>query len=131
VTRAGRPTPFWWGPFDYISPQRARYREVGLPKTKMILSPPVPVDSFEANPWGLFNVHGNVWEWTEDCWNDSNKGNPGNGNARTAGDCSQHVVRGGSWDENPRALRAASRNGVTPDSQLNEIGFRLARTLSP
>ena len=68
----------------------------------------VPVDSFEANPWGLYQVHGNVWEWTEDCWNDSNTGNPGNGSARTTGDCSRRVLRGGSWvnssAEPPRGL---------------------------
>jgi len=85
VTRAGTTTPFWWG--SSITPKQANYASVETYGT-------VPVDSFEANPWGLFNVHGNVWEWTEDCWKNSNQGNPGDGSARTTGD---------SW----RALSAA------------------------
>jgi formylglycine-generating enzyme required for sulfatase activity len=91
----------------------------------------VPADSFKTNPWGLFNAHGNVWEWTEDCWNDSNRGNPGNGSARAMGDCGRRVVRGGSWYSVPQDLRAAGRNRLATDDRVNNVGFPLARTLNP
>jgi formylglycine-generating enzyme required for sulfatase activity len=123
VTRAGTTTPFWWG--SSISPKQANYNGGEYPQQL------VPVDSFEANPWGLFNVHGNVWEWTEDCWNDSNQGNPGDGSARTSGDCTRRVVRGGSWVSNPQYLRAASRLRINAGIRDISVGFRLARTLSP
>src|SRR5262245_17014456 len=91
----------------------------------------IAVDNFEPNPWGLYNVHGNVWEWTEDCWNASNTGNPGDGRARTTNNCDQRVVRGGSWGIIPQGLRSAER-GVGGASFRNDIrGFRLARTLNP
>jgi formylglycine-generating enzyme required for sulfatase activity len=89
------------------------------------------VDSFAANPWGLYNVHGNVWEWTEDCWNENNAGNPQDGTARVAGDCSLRVLRGGAWANAPHTLRSARRGRNPPDSRDGFIGFRVARTLSP
>jgi formylglycine-generating enzyme required for sulfatase activity len=134
VTRAGTTTPFWWG--ATITPKQANYDGSAEPYkgggTKgEYRGKTVPVDSFEANPWGLFNVHGNVWDWTEDCWSDSNQGNPGNGSARTTGDCGRRVVRGGSWDNIPQSLRAANRYGDAPDVRYDILGFRLARTLNP
>jgi formylglycine-generating enzyme required for sulfatase activity len=132
VTRAGTTTPFWWGSsistnqanysgsYAYASGPKGEYREQT-----------VPVDSFEANAWGLFNVHGNVLEWTEDCWNVSNQGNPGNGSARATGDCSQRVVRGGAWYGLPDNTRAAKRFHYSTNSRLFHLGFRLARTLNP
>jgi formylglycine-generating enzyme required for sulfatase activity len=132
MTRAGTTTPFWWG--SSITPKQANYdgnyTYAGGPKGEY-RQRTVPVDGFQPNLWGLFNVHGNVWEWTEDCRNDSNQGNPGNGSARTTGNCSEHVVRGGSWYNNPRNLRAAFRFGDASDDRDDNIGFRLARTLSP
>jgi len=80
----------------------ARWRHLQSPRT-------VSVDSFEPNPWGLYNVHGNVWEWTEDCSNDSNYGNPGDGRPRMKENCDGRIVRGGSWDYAPRFLRSANR----------------------
>jgi formylglycine-generating enzyme required for sulfatase activity len=134
VTRASKPTPFWWG--AAITPKQANYNGTADPYkgggTKgEYRGQTVPVDSFEANPWGLFNVHGNVWEWTEDCWNDSNQDNPGNGSARTTVDCGRRVLRGGSWDSGPQYLRAAGRYGVTTEFRSLGLGFRLARTLNP
>jgi formylglycine-generating enzyme required for sulfatase activity len=85
VARAGTRTPFWWG--SSITLRQANYDRV---ENKTL-----PVNTFQANLWGLFNVQGNVFEWTEDCWNDSNQGNPGDGDARTTGDCTLRVVRGG------------------------------------
>jgi formylglycine-generating enzyme required for sulfatase activity len=130
VTRAGTTTPFWWG--SSISPNQANYNGdytyVDGPKGEY-RGRSVSVDNFEANPWGLFNMHGNVWEWTEDCWNDINEGNPGNGSARTTGDWSRNVVRGGSWASNPKYLRAAFRFGITAGTRGSLFGFRLARTL--
>jgi formylglycine-generating enzyme required for sulfatase activity len=130
VTRGGTTTPFWWG--SSISPNQANYNGdctyAGSPKGDYRRCS-VPVDNFAANPWGLFNVHGNVWEWTEDCWNDSNQGNPGNGSARTTGDCTRNVVRGGSWASDPKYLRAAFRFGITASLRGSLFGFRLAMTL--
>jgi formylglycine-generating enzyme required for sulfatase activity len=90
----------------------------------------MPVDSFAPNPWGLYQVHGNVWKWTEDCRNDSNSGNPGDGSARTTGDCRNRVVRGGSWADDSQALRAARRWEQPLIAIGGIVGFRVARTLS-
>jgi formylglycine-generating enzyme required for sulfatase activity len=132
VTRAGTTTPFWWG--SSIMPRQANfdgnYTYAGGAKGEY-RQKTVPVDSFEPNPWGLYQVHGNVYDWTEDCWNDSNIGNPGNGSARTTGDCSRRVLRGGSWFYYPQFLRAAYRDGGTSYFRFNYFGFRLARTLAP
>jgi formylglycine-generating enzyme required for sulfatase activity len=135
ATRAGSTTPFWWG--SSITTEQANYDGSADPykgggSKGEYRQRTVPVDSFEPNPWGLYQVHGNVYDWTEDCWNESNTGNPGNGSARTASDCSKRVLRGGFWGYIPRNLRSAyrfwgSRSGIRYDF----LGFRLARTLHP
>ena len=132
VTRAGTTTPFWWG--SSITPTQANYNGSAAPyegggSQGEFCQRTMPVDSFEANHWGLFNVHGNVWEWTEDCWGIT--GNPGNGSAWTTGDCSKRVIRGGSWSSFPQNLRSALRDGGDAISRLVNRGFRVARTLGP
>ncbi len=90
-----------------------------------------PVGSFPANPFGLYDMVGNVWEWTEDCWNVSYQGAPADGSPWTSGDCSRRVVRGGSWDVNPDILRSAARGRYITDFRDVFLGFRVARTLTP
>ena len=65
--------------------------------------------SFGPNGWGLHDMHGNVREWVQDCWNESYQGAPTNGSAWESEECSWRVLRGGSWDYYPWSLRAASR----------------------
>ena len=133
VARAGTSTPFWWG--KSITPNQANYDrssvyEGGGAKGASSKQT-VPVDSFSANPWGLFNVHGNVWEWTQDCWNETYASASSDGLAFTAGDCSRRVLRGGSWSNGPGSLRAALRIRYDPAGRDYGYGFRLARTLLP
>ena len=90
-----------------------------------------PVGSYEANGYGLHDVLGNVWEWTEDCWNGSYAGAPRDGSAWTSGECGRRVLRGGSWLHEPRFLRSAGRDWGTSDDRSGNLGFRVARTLTP
>ena len=89
-----------------------------------------PVGSYRANGFGLHDMLGNVWEWTEDCWHGSYAGAPSDGGAWTSGgNCGRRVLRGGSWVNYPRDLRAASRDGYVVDLRSYYVGFRVARTL--
>ena len=134
AARAGTTSAFWWG--ASISTRQANYDGnytfAGGAKGEY-LHKTVPVDSFEANPWGLYQVHGNVYDWTEDCWHDSYQSAPTDGSAWTTActDASRRVVRGGSWGSLPQDLRSASRYRVTTGFRNNDLGFRLARTLKP
>jgi formylglycine-generating enzyme required for sulfatase activity len=89
-----------------------------------------PVGSYPANAFGLHDMHGNVWEWVEDCWHPSYKGAPDNGSAWIeGGDCKNRLIRGGSWLLAPHGLSSASRPGIATDLRYQELGFRVARTL--
>jgi formylglycine-generating enzyme required for sulfatase activity len=130
VARAGSTTPFWWG--ATVSTDQANYDgniRYGAGAKGVWRQATVPVDSFAANPWGLYNVHGNVWEWTEDCWNQENAGNPGDGRARVEGDCNLRVRRGASWGNYPHTIRSARRYMEPSGNRLNTIGFRVAKSL--
>jgi formylglycine-generating enzyme required for sulfatase activity len=135
VTRAGSSSPFWWG--SSITSLRANYDgniAYNGGSVGEFLRKSLPVGKFDPNPWGLYDVHGNIWEWTEDCWNTSNAGNPANGNPRLdwyVESCSRRVRRGGSWDSDPKLLRAASRAWSATDLRAPNLGFRVAQQLSP
>ncbi|WP_207252824.1 formylglycine-generating enzyme family protein [Thiothrix fructosivorans] len=88
-----------------------------------------PVGSFAENPFGLYDMHGNVNEWMEDCWKDNYNDAPVDGNARQG--CRMNasgVLRGGAWFYEPQWLRSASRNGYPLDFRINFVGFRIAST---
>lgn len=89
-----------------------------------------PVGSFQANGFGLHDMHGNVDEWVEDCWSSNYEGAPDDGSAWTEGSCTaQRTTRGGSWWSSPNELRSSSRGTGYPEVASHETGFRVARTL--
>ena len=88
-----------------------------------------PAGGYAPNAFGLYDMLGNVWEWTEDCWNASYSGAPSDGAAWLRGDCAQRVVRGGSWSTVPRFVRSATRHKNPADFRDNLTGFRVARNL--
>ena len=131
VARAGTTGPFHFG--STISTDQANYNgnyTYGSGRTGVYREETVPVGRFPANRFGLHDVHGNVWEWVQDCWHDSYEGAPTDGDAWTSGgDCSLRVLRGGSWSYDPGFLRSASRGRVTPGYRVSSFGFRVARKL--
>lgn len=120
AARAGTTTPYSFG--SAISPSQANFWQSGLNRTR-------EVGSFAANRFGLHDMHGNVWEWVEDCYRDSYAGAPSDASqAVTSGGCSARVLRGGSWINDPQVLRAALRDWDSSGNRSGSIGFRLART---
>ena len=123
--------PFWFGA---IKPELAVYDSRrsydGSPKADPRLKTE-PVDSGPANPFGLYNMLGNVRQWTQDCWNPAPSAVASNGAPVLSGDCSARATRGGSWADEPSKLRAASRDYESVDEGSERIGFRVARDLGP
>jgi formylglycine-generating enzyme required for sulfatase activity len=89
-----------------------------------------PVGSFQPNPYGLYDMHGNVWEWLADCWNESYAGVPVDGSAWTKGDCNRRVLRSASWvDAKGGSLRSGHRGRIDASMRSNNLGFRVARSI--
>ncbi|CAH0238351.1 formylglycine-generating enzyme family protein [Roseomonas sp. CECT 9278] len=86
------------------------------------------VGAFPANPFGLHDMLGNVWQWTQDCWNPTLQGQPRTGAARETGDCLTRTARGGSWSNDPRFLRVAYRSSGAATVRSSNTGFRLVRS---
>ena len=130
AARAGTRTPFHTG--RTISTDQANYSgnyTYGSGRKGVYRKKTVPVGSFDANGFGLHDMHGNVWEWVEDCWNGSYAGAPSDGRAWESGSCGRRVSRGGSWYNSPWYLRSADRSRVDSGVRISYNGFRVARTL--
>ena len=131
VARAGTRTPFHTG--ATISTERANYNgnhTYGSGRKGRYIRKTVEVGSFPANRFGLHDVHGNVWEWVEDCYSDGYEGAPTDGSA-WEWNCGRRVLRGGSWYGGPGYLRSAYRNWSTTSLRDDDAGIRVARTLAP
>ncbi len=89
------------------------------------------VGRYAPNAFGLYDIHGNVWEWVQDCWNDHYRRAPKDGSSWLEGDCSKRVLRGGAWGYEPESLRSAFRTSLNARQRSSDIGFRVARVLSP
>ena len=124
VSRAGSTTPYPWG--EEFGTSRANCWACG---DEFRFS--APVGQFPSNAWGLHDMQGNGWEWVQDCWNDSYEGAPSDGSAWLEGDCSRHVIRGGSWRDGPQEMRSAFRFGLADRSGFPGENFRVAREFAP
>jgi formylglycine-generating enzyme required for sulfatase activity len=125
AARAGTQTAYSWG--DEIGKGNANCNGCGSQWDMQA----APVGSSAPNAFGLYDMHGNVSEWVEDCYNGNYNGAPTDGSAWTIAGCDQRVVRGGSWNNYPEILRSASRLRGTSVSRFNNLGFRVGRTLTP
>ena len=127
AARAGTETRYSWG--DDIGTNRANC--VGC-ESQWDDRQTAPVGSFCLNPFGVHDLHGNVWEWVQDCWNDSYRGAPSDSSAWVEGNCDKRVLRGGGWNNSPEGLGAANRSGRSGANYRNDVvGFRVALTLTP
>jgi formylglycine-generating enzyme required for sulfatase activity len=124
AARAGTTTRYSWG--DEVGKNNANCRDCGSAWDNKQTA---PVGSFAANAFGLHDMAGNVYEWTEDCWHDDYQNAPGDGSAWVTGKCELRVMRGGSWGYTSGGLRASSRVRNDPVLRWLNLGFRLARTL--
>ena len=131
AARAQTSTAYSWG--DEIGVNRANCNSTGwfVPGCRDRWEYTSPVGSFAPNGFGLHDMHGNVWEWVEDCWSGNYSGSPADGSAWLRGNCGEHVMRGGDWRNTPGTLRSANRDKQPTDHRNVFIGFRVARTLTP
>lgn len=133
AARAGTSTPFSTG--ACISPEQANsegnaFKVAGCQHQGDNRKRALPVASFEANGFGLHDMHGNVWEWVQDCWHENYNNAPIDGSAWKGKEsqCDRHVMRGGTWHGAVSYMRSAYRFRYPKEIRTGGLGFRLALT---
>jgi len=137
AARAGTTTPFSTGStitleqanFDGHEPYGESFTLWASKRKDLARGKTVEVGSFQPNAFGLHDMHGNVWEWVQDCFNRNYNGAPADGSAWTVGQCDKHIPREGAWQLDPKLLRSAQRQYLKPSFRIHLLGFRVARTL--
>jgi len=128
TARAGTKTARWWG--EAIGVNKANCNGCGSPFDDRLLA---AVNAFAPNPFGLYGMLGNAWQWTADCWHANYLHAPDDGSAWLETSCTKRVIRGGSWNSLPALVRSASRSFSTDDGgdydYSSLTGFRIARDL--
>jgi formylglycine-generating enzyme required for sulfatase activity len=124
AARAGTKTSYWWG--DVVGARNANCEDCGGSWDRKT---PALVGSFAANPFGLHDMNGGVMEWVADCWTQDYDGAPDDGSAKLSGDCSQRVLRGGSWRNDQTYATVSSRLSYDASVRYYTNGFRVAREL--
>lgn len=131
AARAGTATPFWFG--SIITTDQANFdgsSDTSLSPKGANREKTLTVGSFPANAFGLSDMHGNVWEWVEDCWHDEYTADaPIDGSPWTDASCGGHVLRGGSWEDYSGDARSAARVAGATEDQFYSDGFRIARSI--
>jgi formylglycine-generating enzyme required for sulfatase activity len=126
VTRAGTSTAYWWGDdFKALQANSAYPINQQQPTTPRTVS----VDSFVPNPWGFFQVHGNVYDWVEDCGSENYIDAPPDGAAQLTRNCEVHMLRGGAFSRRPETLRSAARLWSGNLNRMTYMSVRVAREL--
>lgn len=122
AARGGTSTRYWWG--EQMRKGAANCKDCGEPWQK---DGPVPAGSFAANPYGLHDMNGSVWEWMSDCWHTSYKGAPTDGRSWDEANCRVRVIRGGSWREDASYMMSSTRFKYDASVRHSQNGFRVAR----
>ncbi|WP_414691373.1 SUMF1/EgtB/PvdO family nonheme iron enzyme [Noviherbaspirillum sp.] len=122
AARGGTTTRFWWG--NQMQTGKANCKDCGEPWQQ---EGPAPVGSFAANPFGLHDMNGSVWEWVSDCWHNNYKGAPADGRSWDDAHCRVRVIRGGSWREGASYMPTTTRFKYDASVRYSQNGFRVAR----
>jgi formylglycine-generating enzyme required for sulfatase activity len=124
AARGGTTSRYWWG--EQMKGGNASCKGCGEPWKA---DAPPPAGSFVANPFGLLDMNGSVWEWVQDCWHSSYKGAPSDGSAWADATCQSRVIRGGSWREDGSYMLSTTRFKYDASVRQSQNGFRVARSL--
>lgn len=119
AARAGSQTPYFFGADSAALGSVAWFGASGEVGTR-------PVGSRLPNPWGLYDIYGNVWEWVQDCWHDGYLGAPPDARVWADGDCNRRMLRGGGWDTPAGRVGSAARGSDEARREAANTGFRVA-----